>query len=208
MSSVYPEVRRDMSIVDDYHGSKITDPYRWLEEPDSEETKKFVQEQNKLTQSFLDKCKYRERIRERITELWNYEKYSCPFKRGNWYYFFKNTGLQNQSVLYKQLILDSEAIEFLDPNKLSADGTTSLSSMKFSYDGKIFAYMISEKGSDWGQIKFKNVDTGEDYPDVLENVKFSCLEWTLDNKGVFYNVNLNNFNNCPKVDTTKLRLFS
>lgn len=123
----------------------------------------------------------------RITELWNYPKFGCPFKRGSQYYFYKNSGLQNQSVLYQQETLESEPKEFLDPNKFAEDGTTALQQYEFSEDGKIFAYMISEKGSDWGKIKFKSTETGKDLEDLLENVKFSCLCWTHDNKGVFYN---------------------
>ncbi|RMZ95819.1 prolyl endopeptidase [Brachionus plicatilis] len=183
----YPKVRRDESIQENFHGVEIKDPYRWLEDPDSEETRKFVDDQNKLTSEFLDKCKYRTNIKNRITELWNYPRYGVPFRRGKFFYFFKNSGLQNQSVLYQQATPDSEPIEFLDPNKFAEDGTTSLQQYKFCEDGNYLAYIVCEKGSDWGKIKFKSVSTGEDLPDVLENIKFSCLCWTHDNNGIFYN---------------------
>ncbi|CAF0839961.1 unnamed protein product, partial [Brachionus calyciflorus] len=183
----YPLVRRDETIVENFHGIEIKDPYRWLEDPESEETKKFVDEQNELTNSFLDQCKYRSNIKAKLTELWNYPRYGCPFKRGKYYYFFKNTGLQNQSVLYQQETLDSEPREFLDPNKFAEDGTTSLQQYQFSDDGNTLAFIICEKGSDWGKIKFKSVETNQELPDILENIKFSCLSWTHDNKGVFYN---------------------
>lgn len=184
----YPEVRRDLSVKDNFHGTEITDPYRWLENPDSEETQKFVEDQNKLTQSFLQKCKYRSKIREKITDLWNYPKFGCPFKRGDYYYFYKNSGLQNQSVLFQQKSLDSDDFkEFIDPNKFADDGTTALQQGEFSEDGKHFAYIVCEKGSDWGRIKIKSVETDAELSETLENVKFSCLSWTHDNKGFFYN---------------------
>lgn len=122
-----------------------------------------------------------------MTELWNYAKYSAPFKQGDYFYYYKNSGLQNQSVLYQLKSLDAEPKEFIDPNKLSDDGTTALKTVEFAENGQIVAFMFSEKGSDWAKIKFKEVETGKIYDDVLENVKFSCLSWTHDNKGVFYN---------------------
>lgn len=184
----YPTVRRDDNVTENFHGQDITDHYRWLEDPGSEETKKFVNDQNALTNSFFENCKHRKACRDRITELWNYPKFGSPFKQGDYYYFFKNTGLQNQSVLYQQKSLDSEPVEFLDPNKFAEDGTTSLQQYSFSEDGSLFAYIICEKGSDWGKIKFKSVtENNKDLEDLLENIKFSCLSWTHDNKGLFYN---------------------
>ncbi|KAK6168033.1 hypothetical protein SNE40_021939 [Patella caerulea] len=183
----YPEARRDESVVDDFSGTKIPDPYRWLEDPDSDETKAFVEAQNKISGPFLEKCPVRDQIKNRITEIWDYPKYSCPSKRGNHYYYSYNTGLQNQSVKYVQDSLDGEARVFLDPNKLSEDGTISLSGSMFTEDGSVYAYGLSKSGSDWISIHFKKAPSGEDLPDVLERVKFSSMAWMHDHTGFFYN---------------------
>uniref|UniRef100_A0A7M4DXP4 Prolyl endopeptidase n=1 Tax=Crocodylus porosus TaxID=8502 RepID=A0A7M4DXP4_CROPO len=183
----YPEVYRDETAVHDYHGHKIIDPYCWLEDPDSEQTKAFVEAQNKLTMPFLEQCPVRGLFKERMTELYDYPKYSCHFRKGRRYFHFYNTGLQNQRVLYVQDSLEADAKVFLDPNKLSADGTVALRGYAFSEDGEYFAYGLSSSGSDWVTIKFMKVDGLEELSDILERVKFSCMAWTHDGKGMFYN---------------------
>ncbi|XP_026319477.1 prolyl endopeptidase isoform X2 [Hyposmocoma kahamanoa] len=186
ISFVYPEAKRDESVVDNYHGTTIKDPYRWLENPDSKETKEFIEAENNITRPYLDACPIKQDIHARLTELWNYPKYSCPFRRGDRYFFFKNTGLQNQTVLYVQDSLDGEPRVFLDPNTLSEDGTIALSGSRFTEDGSTFAYGLSASGSDWITIHLKDVATGKDYPEILEKVKFASMSWTKDNKGLFY----------------------
>ncbi|XP_031553997.1 prolyl endopeptidase-like, partial [Actinia tenebrosa] len=183
----YPKVRRDDTAVDDYHGTKIPEPYCWLEDPDSEETAEFVRAQNEITMEYLSECDIREPFKQRMTEMWDYPKYGCPFKEGSRYFYFYNSGLQNQSVMYVQDTLEAEEKVFLDPNKLSEDGTIALVGRAFSDDGELFAYSLSSHGSDWVTIKFMKVDGAVDLPDKLEKAKFTCMSWTHDNKGLFYN---------------------
>ncbi|KAG8035878.1 hypothetical protein G9C98_003004 [Cotesia typhae] len=186
----YPEAKRD-NTVDVYHGVEIKDPYRWLEDPEAEEVKTFVDKQNALSRPFLSTCESVEPqvILDRLKQLWDFPKYSCPKKHGNKYYFYKNSGLQNQSVIYSQnspTEPEEEAKVFFDPNTLSDDGSVAISTTEYSKDGKIFAYGLSKSGSDWSEIHFMNAETGEKYPEVLEKIRYSSIAWTHDNLGIFY----------------------
>jgi prolyl oligopeptidase len=172
--------------IDDYYGTIVADPYRSLEDPDSEETKAWVEAQNKVTFGYLNEIPAREKIKQRLTKLWDYEKYSIPFQEGENYFYFKNDGLQNQSVLYTLKSLDGEPKVLLDPNKLSEDGTVALSGLSISKNGKLSAYGLSSSGSDWQEWKVRNVETTEDLPDHLKWIKFSRASWTNDNQGFFY----------------------
>jgi prolyl oligopeptidase len=179
----YPKTAKG-TVTDTYFGTEVPDPYRWLEDDQSPETKAWVQEENKVTQAYLEQIPFREAIRQKLEKLWNYEKYSAPFKEGKYTYFYKNNGLQSQSVLYRQLDKGEPEI-FLDPNTFSADGTTSLGGINFSKDGSLAAYQISEGGSDWRKvIVMKTVDKSI-IGDTLIDVKFSGLAWK-GNEGFFY----------------------
>ena len=181
----YPPARK-ADHVDDYHGVKVADPYRWLEDLDSEETRDWVEAENKLTFSFLNSIPARSNIKDRLTKLWNYEKYGIPFKEGNRYFYSRNSGLQNQSVLYTVPTIDGEPKLLLDPNKLSADGTVALSGMKVSNNGRMLAYSLSASGSDWQEWKVRNVETATDLTDDLKWVKFSDASWAHDDSGFYY----------------------
>jgi len=178
----YP-VTKTTDQADDFFGTKVSDPYRWLENDMSEDTKDWVQRQNQVSNAYLSKIPYRDPIKKRLTELWNYEKFSAPFKEGQYTYFYKNNGLQNQSVLYRQKNGDQPEI-FLDPNTFSADGTTSLAGIDFTKDGSLAAYQLSEGGSDWRKVIIINTNTKEPLDDTLSDVKFSGLSWR--NKDGFY----------------------
>lgn len=182
---VYPSSRQ-VDQVDDYNGVQVADPYRWLEDPDSDETKAWVEAQNQVTFSYLNEIPVREQIQPRLTQLWDYEKFGIPFKEGGRYFYFKNDGLQNQSVLYTLTSLDAEPRVLLDPNKLSDDGTVALSGLSISEDGKRMAYGLSTSGSDWQEWKVRDVETGLDLPDQLKWIKFSGASWTQDGQGFFY----------------------
>lgn len=181
----YPETREDTTVVDDYFGTTVSDPYRWLEDDTSEETAKWVKAQNAVTFGYLEQIPYRSAIKDRLTELWDYEKFSAPFKRGNYTYFYKNDGLQNQFVLYRAATDGGEEEVFLDPNKFSADGTTSLAGLSFTKDGSLAAYQISEGGSDWRKVIVMNTATKEIIEDTLIDVKFSGISWK-GNTGFYY----------------------
>ncbi len=179
----YPETKTG-EVVDDYHGVEIKDPYRWLEDDNSEETIDWVNRQNDVTQGYLDNIPYREDIKNRLEKLWDYEKYSSPFKEGDSYYYFKNDGLQNQYVLYGSKDIKAEGEVVLDPNKFSEDGTSSLGGMSFDKSGRYLAYLISEGGSDWRTGFVKDLETGEVLSDKIEWVKFSGFSWKDD--GFYY----------------------
>jgi prolyl oligopeptidase len=184
MNFKYPETRKDNLSADTFFGQTIKDPYRWLEDDRSKETEHWVKSQNALTFEFLNKIPYRNQIKDRLSQLWNFEKLSAPFTEGGVKYFYKNNGLQNQSVLYCQKD-GEEAKVFLDPNKFSADGTTSLSGIEFSENGKLAAYQISEGGSDWRKVIIMNCESKEMLDDSLIDIKFSGLSWK-GNDGFFY----------------------
>ncbi len=182
------QLRKD-NIIDDYHGTKVADPYRWMEDPLLPETVEWVNAQNKVTFEYLEKIPVREKIRERIKELWNYTKYSVPKKKGKYLFYTKNEGLQNQSVLYKQEGFDGIPSVLLDPNKLSEDGTVSMGFQCYTEDGSLLAYSISRSGSDWQEIKIRDVETCEDYPETLKWARFSGAAWMPDKSGFFYSRN-------------------
>ncbi len=179
----YPTTQK-VNVVDDYFGTKVSDPYRWLEDDLSPETAEWVKAQNAVTFDYLSKIPYREQIEERITKLMDYEKQSQPFKEGKFTYFYKNDGLQNQDVLYRQLG-DGEAEIFLDPNTFSEDGTTSLAGVSFSRDGSLVAYSISEGGSDWRKVIVLDTETKKPVGETLVDIKFSGISW-LGNQGFYY----------------------
>jgi prolyl oligopeptidase len=180
----YPAAARGNQI-DDYHGTKVADPYRWLEDADSPQTKAWVEAENALTFGYLSTIPDRDAIRRRLTEVWNYPKYDAPFKEGNRYFYFENSGLQNQSVLYVREG-DKPARALLDPNVLSADGTVALSASEVSPNGKYLAYSVAVAGSDWVEFRVRDVETGRDLKDTLKWSKFSDASWTRDNRGFFY----------------------
>ena len=179
----YPETKKT-ATVDTYFGTEVSDPYRWLEDDKSEETAAWVKEENKVTFDYLSKIPFRNKIKERMEKLWNYEKISAPFKEGAYTYFYKNNGLQNQSVLYRTDKSGKEEL-FLDPNTFSKDATTSLDGVSFSKDGSKVAYSISKAGSDWRTVIFIDAKTKKEIDTPLIDVKFSGLSWK-GNEGIFY----------------------
>ena len=181
----YP-VTKKVDQVDNYHGTSIADPYRWLEDANSAETKAWVDAQNKITQAYLGQIPERESIKQRLTTLWNYERYGVPYKEGGRYFYSRNDGLQNQSVLYTMKSLADEPRLLLDPNKLAADGTVALAGSAVSPNGKYLAYGTAASGSDWNEWKVRDIESGKDLDDHLKWVKFSSTSWTPDARGFFY----------------------
>ncbi|AOV09260.1 prolyl oligopeptidase family serine peptidase [Sporosarcina ureilytica] len=180
-------IRKD-NVVDDFFGVQVADPYRWLENENLQETMEWTDYQNAKTQSYLQKTGHYEEVKKTLTTLYNYKKYYLPQKEGEYYYFYKNDGLQDQPVLYKSKIVNDESSEIvLDPNTLSEKGTAAITSLSFNQDGSLLAYAISYDGSDWQHIKIKNLETGKDYPEVLKWGKFTAIAWHENGKGFYYN---------------------
>ena len=180
----YPKTAKDTTVKDDYFGTNVADPYRWLENDTSDATMHWVKEQNKVTQAYLSKIPFRSAIAKRYEEIYNFEKYASPFKQGKYLYYYYNSGLQNQFVLYRESFDSNQPEKFLDPNTFSTDGTTSLSSINFSKDGSMAAYTISEGGSDWQKLIVMNATNKQSLADTLD-VKFSGAAWK-GNDGFYY----------------------
>ena len=180
----YPFSQKDTSVSDTYFGTKVSDPYRWLEDDQSAATKDWVMKQNIVTNGYLGQIPYRDKILKRLEVIWNFEKFGVPFQKAGRYYYFKNDGLQAQSVLYMQEKWDSQPLEVLDPNRFSADGTSSLQEFGFSKDGRYLAYGVSEGGSDWRTIRVKDLATTETLADEIKFAKFTQIAWAGD--GFFY----------------------
>ncbi len=179
----YPETHKD-DVTDNYFGTEVADPYRWLEDDNSEETAEWVKKQNDLTFKYFENIPYRTQIKDRLQKIWDFPKMSAPVKKLNRYYYYRNDGLQNQSVLFYKDDLKGEETELLDPNMLDKDGSISLSTISISDDGKYLGYSISKAGSDWEEIFVRNIETLEDLDDHLEWVKFSGIAWY--NDGFYY----------------------
>ncbi len=181
----YPPAAR-IAQVDNYHGTRVEDPYRWLEQVDDTQTRQWITAENALAQPYLEGIPARETIKKRLTQLWNHERYSLPVHRGDRYFYLRNDGLQNQSVLYVADGLHGQPRVLLDPNTLSKDATIALAEIMPSPDGKILAYSLSDGGTDWRTWHFRDVATGADLPDVLRFIKFSFVNWTADSRTVYY----------------------
>lgn len=181
----YPATRID-PVTDDYHGRKVIDNYRWLEDVESDETAQWVEAENNVTRAYLDALPSREPMRKRLEQLWNYERFSLPEKEGSTYFYSHNNGLQNQSLLYVSESLGEERRLLLDPNTLSEDGTVALGGYQASDDGKLLAYSLADGGSDWRTWKVRNVETGKDTDDEIRWSKFSGIAWLPDQSGFFY----------------------
>ena len=170
----YPQTEK-LDHKDTYFGVEVADPYRWLEDDLSDKTKAWVTAQNDVTQDYLKQIPFRDAIKDRLEKLWNFEKFSAPFVEGDYIYWYKNDGLQNQAVLYRKKGENGKEEIFLDPNKFSTDGTTSLAGISFSKDGSLVAYQLSEGGSDWRKVVVLNAADKSTVGDTLIDVKFSGL---------------------------------
>jgi len=181
----YPKPKT-VEQVDDYHGVKVADPYRWLEDTDSADTHAWVEAENKVTFGYLEQIPYRTAIRDRMMKLWNFERFTVPQQQGGRYFYQHNNGLQNQNVLLVAEALNAEPRQLLDPNTLSSDGTVALGGEAITDDGKLMAYGTAASGSDWQEWHVRDVDTGKDLPDLIKWVKFSGASWSKDGKGFYY----------------------
>jgi prolyl oligopeptidase len=181
----YPKAHT-VDQIDDYFGTKVSDPYRWMEDVDAPEVKAWIDEENKLTRSVLDAVPGREQMHARLMDLMNFERYTAPSRRGTRYFYSHNSGLQNQNVLYWQEGLTGEPKVLLDPNTMSSDGTVAISGLSISDDGQLAAYSIADAGSDWVKWHVREVATGRDLPDIIEWSKFSSASWLKDGSGFFY----------------------
>lgn len=179
----YPETAT-VDVVDNYFGVEVADPFRWLEDDNSPETKAWVAAQNEVTFGYLERIPFRQKINDRLTQIWDYERYTTPFWKGDYYFFYKNDGMQNQSVLYVRNGIDGEPRVLLDPNTMSEDGTVALSSLSISDDARYLAYGISRGGSDWNELFVREIETGNDLEDHIMWVKFSGIAWQGD--GFYY----------------------
>lgn len=175
------------NVTDNYHGTTVADPYRWMESLDGQELKEWIEAENVLTRDYLDSSPDRERIKTRITELFNYPRFGVPSRQGTWYFYSFNNGLQNQSVIYKRKAGSDDSALVIDPNTLSKDGTVALGDMAYNEDGTLVAFGLSSSGSDQEEIHVRNIATGEEYPEALHWAKFTSIAWKHDNSGFFYN---------------------
>ncbi len=182
---LYPQTKK-VDLVEDHFGTRVADPYRWLEDADSADTRAWVEAENKVTQGYLSQIPERARIKKRLTSIWNYERYGAPAHRGPFYIFSRNSGLQRQSVIYKAKAIDAEPEVLLDPNTLSADGTVALSHTSYTDDGRYMAYGVAASGSDWVEWHVREVETAKDLPDVIRWSKFSGASWLKDGSGFYY----------------------
>ncbi|MFH1999523.1 MAG: prolyl oligopeptidase family serine peptidase [Planctomycetota bacterium] len=181
----YPAARK-ADVADDFHGTRVPDPYRWLEDPDSDETRAWVQAENKVTFSWLERIPARKKLQDRLTRLWNYEKYGIPTQKSGRYFYTRNDGLQDQAVLYWADSLNDPPKTLIDPNRLSENGTVAIQAHSVSRDGRWVAYGISSGGSDWAEWHVREIETGKDLDDLLKGIKFSNAAWDLDGKGFYY----------------------
>src|SRR5260370_1578892 len=182
---IYPKAKK-VNVADDYHGTKVPDAYRWLEDTNAPDTAEWVAAENKITEDYLKGIPQRARLLKRLTQLADFERYTNAFQYGGRYFVFHNNGLQNQDVLFTMDSVNGKERVLLDPNVLRADGTAALSGLSISEDGKLVAYAIAQAGSDWSEWRVRSVETGNDLPDLIQWTKFSNAAWTPDNQGFFY----------------------
>ena len=182
----YPQAKK-VDVVENYHGTKVADPYRWMEDLDSPELKAWIDAENTLTHNYINAVPDREKIKARMTELYNYPRYSVPFRCGKSYFYSLNNGLQNQSVVYMVESGKNDSSVVIDPNTLSADGTVALNGQSYSDDGTLLAYALSKSGSDREEIHIRNLNTGKDYDELIQWAKFAGIGWKHDNSGLYYN---------------------